>query len=387
VLRDTLFIARTDLVQLLRQRESLLWLIVMPVLFMYFIGTVTSGFGRSSGDRRDAITLRTSDRDAGFVVDELVRRLEAQRYVVRRATTDEAFGKATRRLRFERQAGATGTVTDEVLAGRPVRLVLEAGDDPMGGRYHEVRVSRAAYGLVADLAVIRLEGRTPSGSAAQEVAGRPRALRLAVRTAGRRVVPPSGFSQAVPGIMVMFTMLVLLTGGAATLVAEREAGLLRRLASAPISRGSVVTGKWLARLGMGIAQLGVAATVGTVAFGMAWGGSAPMVAAVLLAWAAFNASLALLLANLARSVAQMAGLGVMATMALAALGGCWWPIEVAPAWMQTLALALPTGWTMDALHQLVNFGDPAASAWPHLAALVASALVIGWAGVRSFRYQ
>ena len=42
----------------------------------------------------------------------------------------------------------------------------------------------------------------------------------------------------------MFTLLVLLSSGAAQLVVEREQGLLRRLASTPIPRGSVVLGKW-----------------------------------------------------------------------------------------------------------------------------------------------
>jgi ABC-type multidrug transport system permease subunit len=385
--RGTLFIARADLSQLLRSRESVLWLFVMPVLFFYFFGTVTGGFGRPTGDRRDLITLRVTERDTGFVVDELVRRLEGQQYAVRRATTDEAFRTASRRLRFEHADGSTASLTDDVLAGRQVKVVLETGSDPLGARYHEVRVSRAVYGLLADLAVVRLEGQVPSASGVAAVAKRPRALRLSVTSAGHRVVPPSGFSQAIPGTMVMFTMLVLLTGGAATLVTERESGLLKRVASTPISRGSVVAGKWLARVGMGAAQLGVAVLVGAFVFGLDWGDSKPMVLAVLLAWAAFNASLALLLANLARSAAQMAGLGVMASMVLAALGGCWWPVEIAPAWMQTLALALPTGWCMDALHQLVNFGDPAASAAPHLLALVAGALALGWVGVRTFRYQ
>ena len=55
----------------------------------------------------------------------------------------------------------------------------------------------------------------------------PRALTLSVTSAGKRLVPPIGFAQAVPGTMVMFTMLVLLTSGAVTLVVEREQGLLR----------------------------------------------------------------------------------------------------------------------------------------------------------------
>ena len=42
---------------------------------------------------------------------------------------------------------------------------------------------------------------------------------------------------------------------------------------------------------------------------------------------------------------------------------------------------------MDAIHKLVHFGDSAWSALPHVVALAAGALVVGAAGVRTFRYQ
>ena len=45
MLRHALFIARHDLRFMLRQRETLLWMFVMPPVFFYFIGTVTGGFG------------------------------------------------------------------------------------------------------------------------------------------------------------------------------------------------------------------------------------------------------------------------------------------------------------------------------------------------------
>ena len=38
MLRPILFLARTDVHYMLRQRETLLWTFVMPVIFMYFIG-------------------------------------------------------------------------------------------------------------------------------------------------------------------------------------------------------------------------------------------------------------------------------------------------------------------------------------------------------------
>ena len=187
--------------------------------------------------------------------------------------------------------------------------------------------------------------------------------------------------------MVMFTMLVLLSSGGIQLVIERKEGLLRRLASTPVRPASIVAGKWTARMTLGLVQVGFAMLLGRVLFGMDWGAAVGMVGLVLAAWAAFNASLALLLGNLARSEGQMAGIGVLGTMALAALGGCWWPIEITPAWMQSLALWLPTGWTMDALHKLVNFGYGPAAALPHATALAAAALLCAAAAARTFRYQ
>jgi ABC-type multidrug transport system permease subunit len=69
------------------------------------------------------------------------------------------------------------------------------------------------------------------------------------------------------------------------------------------------------------------------------------------------------------------------------LGGCWWPIEVTPVWLQKGALFLPTGLTMDALHKVVNFGAAPSAVIPHLCALVAAAAVAGWVVARGFRFQ
>ncbi len=215
----------------------------------------------------------------------------------------------------------------------------------------------------------------------------PRNLSLRVETAGERLVPPSGYSQTIPGTMVMFTMLILLTSGAILLVIERKQGLLRRLASTPIPRGSVVFGKWLGKLALAAVQITFAMLAGTVLFDMDWGPNLWAVCIVLLGWAAFNASLGILLGNLARSEGQISGIAVITTMTLAALGGCWWPIEITPGWMQDLAIFLPTGWTMDAMHQLINFGNDPAIVVPHLVASIAGALLIGALAVRTFRYQ
>ena len=256
-----------------------------------------------------------------------------------------------------------------------------------GADFDQLCVSRAVYTVVADLAVLQASGQPVTADAFKALASAPRPLTLTVTSAGRRRDPPSGFSQAVPGTMVMFTMLILLTSGAILLVVERQAGLLRRLASTPITPGSIVLGKWISRMALGLVQLAFAMTVGRLVFGVDWGPSLPMVILVLVMWAAFTASLALLLANVARTMAQMAGIGVLTSMVLAALGGCWWPIEITPKWMQSLSLAMPTGWTMDAMHKLVNFGYDWTAALPHVAILAVASVVCAWGGAKIFRYQ
>ena len=86
---------------------------------------------------------------------------------------------------------------------------------------------------------------------------------------------------------------------------------------------------------------------------------------MLFAFGALCASFGVLLGNLARSEGQGIGFSVLGTNVFAALGGLWWPIEITPRWMQSLALCLPTGWAMDAMHQLVSSRASAAAVLLH----------------------
>ena len=241
--------------------------------------------------------------------------------------------------------------------------------------------------MLADLIAIRKDDGEPTAERFRQLAAEPRALQLDVKTAGHRVVPPSGYEQSVPGIMVMFTLTVLFTAGAVSLMLERTNGILRRLAFTPMSRGAVVLGKWMARMAIGALQIAIAMIAGSVLFHVQWGPNLPMVVVVMLAYGGLAATLAMLLGNFGRSVPQVIGVGVISSNLLAGLGGCWWPIEITPRWAQTLALFLPTGWTMDALHKLVNFAASPATVIPHVCVSVALALGAGWVLARKFRFQ
>jgi ABC-type multidrug transport system permease subunit len=78
---------------------------------------------------------------------------------------------------------------------------------------------------------------------------------------------------------------------------------------------------------------------------------------------------------------------VLAANLLGALGGCWWPIEVVPEFLQRLAWCLPTGWAMYGMHRLMNFGAGWSEIALPFALLGGSALVFFYLAQRTFRYQ
>lgn len=381
-LRQAAFVARKDLAYTLRAKEALFWVFAMPVLFIGFIGAATGGSKRGTeAAPREPIALRAPE-NGGFLLDELVRRLDAERFDVH----GEPAGEGEPLLVVPEPTAEHASFTDALLDGETSTLRLSAGDEGLDSSYVRFRVQRAVYGLLADLAAARASGTQPSAESFASLRAMPRSVSLSVHPAGARREIPSGFEQSALGTLVMFTMLVLLTSGAILLVIERESGLLRRMAATPIPRGAIVLGKWAGKLGLGLVQIAFAAAVGTILFGVEWGRAPFAVALLLVAWAAFNASLGLLLAGLARSQAQMSGIGVIASLALAALGGCWWPIEITPSWMQAFAKLLPTGWAMGGLHAFVSFGRGPLAALPATALLLGGAALLGWAAAKRFRF-
>lgn len=368
---------------MLRRRETLLWTFVMPIIFFYFIGTIA---GNSSGPGKDELAVSVP-ADAGFLANQLLARLEQRGYHLSRPQEPKEF------LRYRRRLSIPAGFTGSVLAGKPMTIRFDRTGEDMSADYDRVRLYRAVYTTLADLIVVSGENAQASHNiqaskdAFEKLAAEPRMLTLSVQPAGKRLVPPSGFEQSVPGTMVMFTLLVLFTTGGVSLTLERNNGILRRLASTPMSRGAVVLGKWGARMSLGAIQIAFAMIAGSVLFHVRWGPNLPMVVLVMLVYGSLAAVLGMLLGNFGRTEAQVIGLGVIASNIMAGLGGCWWPIEITPLWTQKLALMFPTGWTMDALHKLMNFGASPASVLPNVCVTAAAVLAAGYVLSRSFRYQ
>jgi ABC-2 type transport system permease protein len=168
--------------------------------------------------------------------------------------------------------------------------------------------------------------------------------------------PPSGFSQSLPGMLVMFVMQMILTYGGVSLVNDRIGGRLRRLVATPVTPIEAYGAKAFARVALACAQAVVLLVCGAILFRLPLGDHPLFLLPVVLSFAAVAGSLSVLAGLLCRTEKQVILMAIFGAMVLSALGGCWWPIELVPETFKTIAMLTPSYWAMHGLQSVLYFG-------------------------------
>lgn len=376
-----------DLRRTLADRGAVMWMFLLPIVFATFFGLVTGG---GSADPADAqASLSVVDNDGGVVARGLIEDLEGQGVAVTELTVQERETAEDLVRTLVIPAG----FSDGVLQGKQqtLRLEKEPGTSEEAALVAQARIVSAITHVIGRI-VEAAQGADPTGKvsslAFSEVVAADDLVTVESRFAGNATIRPDGFAQSIPGMAVMFVMLVALTYGSATISAERANGQLRRLLTTPVTRTEIVAGKIGGRWIVAAAQITVFVVVGVAAnrfFGIEIGDSPLQVWLVLVLFGLVVAPLGVAVGGWFKDPDRAANIGVMATMAMAAFGGCWWPIEVVSKPLKTVSLCLPSGWAMGALTALISFGRGLTDLGPELAALAAFGGVFSFFAARSLR--
>ncbi|MGE3312750.1 MAG: ABC transporter permease [Limisphaerales bacterium] len=375
-MRQILAIGHNDLRLFLRNRAMFVWLFAMPLGFVYFMGFANRGPGGPSVPRP---TVLVDNKDAGFLGGAFLEELGAQGLRVV-GPTNEAEAKRGIRIPAD--------FTSNVVSGAQGRVdffAVGASDDP-AALLVEVRLARAILSLNGHLLedATGRSGAVPTAESLAALRAREDPVVLAATHAGRKPIP-TGFNLSLPGVMVMYLMMNLLTFGGASIAWERRAGVLKRIVVHPVTRGSLIVGKLYGLLLLAGVQVAFLLVCGRVLFRVNLGDSFVGILLVLLVYSWVAASLGVLVGGWVRSEDKVVGLCVLAGMVMAALGGCWWPLEVVPDPMKFVAYCLPTGWALDALHQLITFGAGLGAVTREVGVLALFGVAANVAAVRWFR--
>lgn len=376
-------------------RENLFFMFLMPVMFMLFFSVVFRG----NGPTDVSISLQVVDRDEGFLSRAFVKQLESGRFEVAAVAPAEADSTA-----YIRRLIIPVAFTDSVLAHRPVNVTLtkKSNSNLEYDAAAEVRLRQVQARFLGALALWNREAAdTGPDSAALSVADQEALLSLiaeqpritvASEFAGSGRPVPSGAGQSIPGMLAMFMVMTVAIGGSESLTREKLGGTLARLATTTYSPAEILGGKLLHLVLVGMVQAMVLMAAGQAIgalglFGIdfSWGPRYWVVLVGLVPYAFAVGGVTLLLGGLFRTTQQAESLGWLVGMVFAALGGCWWPLEIMPRGAQILGGFFPTFWAMKALHAVVTFGRGLEGIVLPMVVLAGFGVLFAWLGARTMK--
>jgi len=348
---NVLRIIGCDLKRVAKDRMALLWLLAMPLVMAYVFGSTLGGYDTQT------TWIPVIDLDHHELSALFIDQLREEGYNIE--VKDAGF-QAELKRRWPYGIVLPAGFSEAILHGQQIKLPLVRGTTP-SDRFLEVqsRLLQAIIRFTKGIAVADISHRPWDGTARaalKEALARPQLLTVTRKSYRTLRPPPTGFSQSMPGMLVMFVFQMVLTYGGVSLVNDRLGGQLRRLLVTPVHPLEAYAGKVLARVLTACIQAFLLLLFGAIFFHLPMGDHPIYLLPVVLCLAAVAGCMSLLAGVLCTAEKQVILVGIFGSMALAALGGCWWPIEIVPESFKTIAKLTPSYWSMHGLQSVLYFG-------------------------------
>lgn len=433
-----------DLRLFLRDKRALTITLAVPIALGALMGGVTGG----SGKPRD-LPIRIVDLDDSPITREIVAKLAADSTVkllpgspgspgatpdpvadarasVGAGDVDVAavfpkgfgesagqafFGGAARpelRLLYDPSHATTRAVVEGILTEKVMQVVsarifdADAGADIIQTSAQRLQadtsldpVRRAALlGLLSSVTTWQQAQKAApgagTGTQAGPAGGKGGGFRLPYEAVSEPVTAEgatyNGFAHSIAGMGVQF---VLFTGIelAVGILNERQRGLWRRFRAAPLSKGTLLLARVLSGAIIATGVFSALMAAGVAFFHVEIHGSLLGLALTIGAYGLMSASFGLAIAAVGRTVQAARGLSTFAVLIMTMLGGAWIPMFLFPPLLQTLTLAVPTRWAMDAIDGMTWRGLGLTDALPAVGVLLGFAALFAAIGAARFRWD
>ena len=370
-------LALKDLKQIIRDRKTILFLLVMPFLFTIFFGSMVS---YSAPDPRLPVGL--IDLDNGSVLSAVLQNLLAGSRVIRPVSLDD---KNTTLANDAVNKGTYAAVivipehfSEQNLGGQIASLTVIADSLTTNGSTAHQEIQAAGTRLAGIVKAAQLSASTlESAAGSLDASGKPAYLSDVVKMAAARWqspalvvtvekaggsdqgtaarVVPSGFKQSSPGIMAQFVVFGLTMSGTA-LVLERKTQTLQRLMTTVLTRTELIAGKVLAMFALVFVQEMILVVAGQFLFGVNYLREPLGTPLVMVVFALFAACLGLFIGVIARSQQQVSAYALIGMFALSALGGAWFPLEITGPSFAAVGHLTPLAWAIEGFQNIVVRG-------------------------------
>lgn len=196
-----------------------------------------------------------------------------------------------------------------------------------------------------------------------------------------KAINPANF--VIPGYLVMFVFMTA-SFAAAQITKERQNHTLERLMSTSASRTAILGGIYSGTVFKGLIQIIIFWGIGILVFKMDLGIAPAAVFVISILMMLMASAFGVMLSTLVKTERSASSIGVLASLIMAPLGGCWWPLFITPRWYQFVAKITPHAWATTAFNKLLVFGADFDAVVPEMLVLIAFGVVFGIIAVLKF---
>ncbi|HVB24048.1 MAG TPA: ABC transporter permease [Ktedonobacteraceae bacterium] len=411
------YIAKKDLLQVLKDRNSFILLLVVPFILILTVGAAFGSLFNSGSNQID-VTVAVSNQDSGYVgkailsalnINNSQLKITVKQYsdpaqvkqvvsdtnsnvssgiVIPAGTTDKLIaassnGGSTQNLvQFYSLPGSNNpgiTISQSIVTGVMNQLVTSQYAGSAAVKQVESVCNQpgnhCAQSTIDPATIARVVGQASANQEAQ----------VQALTAGSAPAKVNTFDLVVPGYAMMFALFGL-QAAAGTILDEKEEGTFRRLLIAPIRKYALLGGKLLAQFILTLVQLLLLFVIGYFVFHLTIN-SWPAVILLLIMASFATTGLGILLVSVVRTRRQLSPVVTLVVLITSAIGGSWWPLSIEPQWMQQFARIGITAWAMEGLNGIMLYGKDFAAIVPDVLGLLAYGLICYLIALRLFRFQ
>jgi ABC-2 type transport system permease protein len=389
-------LAGKDLLQNMREKQTFIFLLIMPILFTLMFGFAFGGVGGAESDPRLPVGLLDQDHNA---VSQALLGLLQSSDVIRLELKPERTPADLERLVAEKKLAAALVIpsgySDRFLAGDPLKLTVFADNTNSASSTAQGVIGTAANRLRISLVSAQVITKYLYGASGPVEAIRQDTLAAwASPPVSVKVTEPSArvknsensFAQTSPAMMAQFAIAGLL-GSAQIIVSERRSRCLQRLRTTAITHTQILFGHFLAMFVLILAQIMILIAFGQLFLKLNYLGQPLAVLVMALALALFVAGLGLLIGALARTEDQAVIFALIPMFVFSAMGGAWMPLEFTGKTFQAIGHLSPVAWAMDGFKNLIARGLGFESVLIPAAALLGYAVLCFGLAVWHFRFD
>ncbi len=404
-------LALKDLLQIVRDWKSFLFLLIMPIAFTLVFGFAFGGFEgeNEQTDQRLPVGVIDQDRLGGRYSPILYELLSNSDVIRPEIFAEEIQAEEIEKKVNEDELAAIIIIpagySDNLPGNEPLRLTTILKTDTNAGATAQNAIQAVVNRLVNAIGAAQFStqahaGQEPFEDEAARQTFFDQALNQAVTAWDQ---PPfivvsrypgvqeeetsaNAFAHSSPGMMVQFAIAGLI-GAAEVLVLERKSGSLKRLLTTSTSRWDIMLGHYLAMFLMIFTQIAILIIFAQVFLDVPYLRAPLATLLVAVCTALFTGSMGLLIGTLAKKPEQAVVMSLIPMFILSGLGGAWVPLEFTSETFQTIGHFTPVAWAMDGFQNIVMRGLGLESVLLPAAVLLGFALALFGSAVWLFKFE